>query len=143
MRLVWLLCSWSGWAADPVPAPIAATVAREWPNAQILEVEDEGGAVEVELQDGAARVDVLFRADGTWIEVKVAVAASELPKAVLAAASREGRVTEAERRSTPDGRADWEIEVRDRQGSRVLHLDDAGRILRSRVEDDEEDDGEN
>ena len=129
---------------DPatLSAPIRATLAREWPDATVTGVEVEDGETEVELATGTSQIDVAFRADGTWKEAKTHVALASLPEAVRAAASAHGKITEAERRATPDGRSDWELEVKGRGGSTILRLDDTGHLLSTSREDEDEDEEE-
>jgi hypothetical protein len=72
-----------------VPAAVLAAFAKAWPNATVREYarEVEGGATcyEIEGVEGGATRDVLFKPDGTVVEIEEQVPLSALPFAANAA----------------------------------------------------------
>lgn len=122
-----------------LPAPVAATLAREWLGAVARSAARDEDGYEVVLTVGGRALEVTFRPDGAWIETEEEVAAGDLPAAVRAAAIARGKVVGAEQKMTPGGHPSWDVVVRDHGKTVELHLDDHGAPLAREDEDEDED----
>ncbi|MEQ1501581.1 MAG: hypothetical protein ABMB14_05090 [Myxococcota bacterium] len=128
-------------ALDALPAPVVATLARQWPTAHPVSAARDGDELEVLLADGTRQFEAILKPDGTWLETEEKVEATALPQVVQAAAQSHGRIVRAEVRTTPDGHADYEVVVRGKGKDLELHVDAAG-VVKAPAEDADEEDEE-
>ncbi|WP_455629107.1 PepSY-like domain-containing protein [Parabacteroides chinchillae] len=74
---------------DFIPAQPAGNVEEyiktTYPDARIIEIEKEKDMTEVDILDGKVKRELLFKADGSWVQTKTDVHTSDLPSAVVAA----------------------------------------------------------
>lgn len=142
--MILLLCSLSVALADetvPVdalPAPVTATLARQWPTAHAESASRDGDELEVLLADGARRFEAILKPDGSWLETEERVEPSALPQIVRTAAESRGRVVRAEVRTTPDGKVDYEVVVHAKGKDLEVHIDGAGIVAPAADAADEE-----
>ena len=114
-----------------IPDAVKATIARDWPTAQALSARTEGNDLDVILQVDMRKMEVAFNPkDGTWSEIEEKVDPSALPGAVRSAASDQGQIIGAEKRTTNEGKVGFEIEVKADSGKiKELKMDDEGHTL--------------
>jgi hypothetical protein len=115
-----------------LPAPIKAAFEAAYPNATIKNVstEKEGGEThyEVESMDGTLARDLIYRADGTVVEMEEALARTDLPQPVLDAAAHKypnGKILKAER-LTRGTTVSYELQIKVGKKTHQLVLDPAG-----------------
>ena len=125
-------------ALNALPAPVAATLARQWPTAHAVSAAKDGDELEVLLTDGSRRFEAMIKPDGTWVETEEVVEVSALPPAIVAAGKGQGSITRAEMRTTAAGVTDYELLVHSKGKDIELKLDSAGAI-ESREDAEEED----
>jgi hypothetical protein len=115
-----------------LPAPIKAAFEAAYPNATIKDVstEKEDGEThyEVESMDGTMARDLIYRADGTVVEMEEALARTDLPQPVIDAAAVKypnGKILKAER-LTRGTTVSYELQIRVGKKTHQVVLDPAG-----------------
>ncbi len=128
---------------DPsaLPAPVTAAVAARVPGAAITAASREGSEYEVNVSLGERRLELAFKADGTWLEEEEVVSVEALPaavKATLAARWEGATIGRAERSTTAKGTT-WEVIVTKAGKSNEVAMDDVGVVKRTETVDKNED----
>lgn len=77
---------YEGQIVGSVPSFVQAFLQKTYPNARIIEIDEEDGMIEVEILDGRIQREILFQQDGTWVSTCTEdILLSEVPEAVLTA----------------------------------------------------------
>ncbi len=71
-----------------IESPITAYIQTHYPQARILEVENERGMIEVDIMDGNICRELLFKSDAQWVHTKTGVRKSAVPQLVINALER-------------------------------------------------------
>lgn len=115
-----------------LPAPIKAAFEAAYPKATIkgVSTEKEGGEMhyEVESLDGTTARDLIYRADGTVVEMEEGLAQTDLPQPVLDAAAVKypnGKILKAEK-LTRGTTVSYELQIKAGKKTHQLVFDPAG-----------------
>lgn len=108
-----------------LPQGVQSYLSQHYPDARVVDTEFERGVYEVEIVDGRTVRELLFDADGNWLETRTEVRVSSLPAAVLDAVrtSEYGswQIEDADLVQTPDG--EWyEVELEEPRTDREARL---------------------
>ena len=77
---------YEGQIVGSVPSFAQTFLQKNYPNARIIEIDEEDGMIEVEILDGRTRREILFKQDGAWVSTCTEdILLSEVPEAVLTA----------------------------------------------------------
>lgn len=111
---------------------IKAWIAERYPQARIVDIENERGAIEVDIVDGRTPREVVFSSEGEWRYTETEIRQSELPATVLDAlkASQYGswRIDDVDHRDSPTGEY-YLIELESGEREVVVKIDASGNIL--------------
>jgi hypothetical protein len=123
-----------------LPAAIKSAFEAAYPTGTIKNVskETEDGELryEVESIDGSMARDLIYRVDGTVVEIEEALATADLPPPVRDAISArypEGKVLKAER-LTRGATVVYEMRIRLHKRTREVVLDPSGALVRNKKE---------
>ena len=125
-----------------LPAAVTTAVQTRIPGAVIVGAAIEGKEYEAEITIGERRVDLAFKADGSWLEEEEVVASDTLPdaiKTVLSARWKGWTVERAERAITPKGTT-FEVKIEHGEQNAEVVFSETGAV--KRVEQEEEDEDE-
>lgn len=90
-----------------LPKAVTDFLGQRYPDAVVVDAEQERGRIEVDILDGSVSREVLFSADGTWISTETEVRQSDVPAGVLAAlrgsAYAAWKIDDIDLFETPDG----------------------------------------
>lgn len=121
---------------ERLPSAIRASFEKAYPRATIKHVgleKDAGATVyEVESLDGTTKRDILYRPDGTVVEVEETLGESDVPGAVLEAAKSrypKGKVQSIERITRRDAPLAYELHIRAGGRTHELKVDERGQPL--------------
>ena len=70
---------------DDVSKVIKDFIANKYPNSKILEIDNEGKFVEVEILDNKIKRELLFAENGNWINTKTELRINQVPAQILSA----------------------------------------------------------
>ncbi len=129
-------------AEQQVPKPVLEAFHKAYPQATDIQYEAEkeaGKAVyEVEFKDQGVKREASYAAEGTLVETEESIKPDELPAAVTEALKKahpHATVKEAEKVLKPDGSVSgYEVEIKDGKKEVEIHLDAAGKILKTGTE---------
>lgn len=77
---------YEGQIVGSVPSFVQTFLQKNYPNARIIEIDEEDGMIEVEILDGRIQREILFKKDGTWVSTCTEdILLSEVPEVVLTA----------------------------------------------------------
>lgn len=131
-----------------LPAVVMTTLQKNFPMAMITQVtketENKVDVYDVETKDGEIERDLLFKLDGTLIEIGEHINVSELPVVVSAAALNaypKSSIEKAERK-TINGVLNYDVTVESHGESYELLLSPSGSVLSSAGEADDDDESE-
>ena len=126
-----------------LPEEIKTAFEAAYPKATIRNVstEKENGEMhyEVESMDGTMARDLIYRADGTVVEMEETLAQIDLPKPVLDAAAGkypQGKILKAER-LTRGTTVSYELQIKAGKRTHEISLDPAGKPLVTKKEPSE------
>ena len=132
-----------------LPAVVRTVFEKTYPHAKIhgasQEVEKGKKLYEIESMDGTVRRDVLYKADGTIVEIEEEIAAGDLPAAVKAAIQEKypsGKVEKAER-VTKGSTEEYELHLVIGKVKHEVVVSSEGVIRDRGKENDEESENEN
>ncbi len=125
-----------------VPKPVLESFHKAYPKATDIKYEEEKEAgktvYEVEFKDQGAKREATYAADGTLLETEEYIKPDELPAPVAEALKKahpHATVKEAEKVLKPDGSVSgYEVEIKDGKKEVEIHLDAAGKILKTEAE---------
>ncbi len=128
-----------------VPKPVLEAFHKAYPHASNLKYEadrkGEKTVYEIEFKDQGIKREATYAAEGTLLETEEQVKPNTLPPTVTEAlkkAHSHGTVEEAEKVMKPDGTVSgYEVEIKDGTQELEIHLDAAGKILRTEAEKEE------
>ncbi len=131
-------------APTPVPGPgtphqpsvilpgIQAFIAEKYPQARIVDIENEHGRIEVDIVDGRTPREVIFSQAGEWIHSQTEVWQTSVPAVVLNTlkASQYGawRIDEVDHYLTPTGEY-YLFELESGHREATLRVDTAGNLF--------------
>lgn len=130
-------------SAKAVPKAVQSAIASQYPKAKIKGYSLESRSprlIEVEMDDAGTQRSIIYRPDGSAIEVETVISPSALPAAVLARIGRkdeEARIVAAEM-SVRDGITSYEVALQDDGDTEELVFDAHGKII-SEQESDSDD----
>jgi hypothetical protein len=115
---------------DKVPPAVRAAHAAKCPDAKDVTWEKEKGNFEANW-GGKSKEDtsVLFRPDGSFVEMVVATQVTSLPSAVISYVKDHyptSKITEAGKINWPGGKTGWEAEVK----AKDLVFDEQGKFIK-------------
>ena len=125
-----------------VPKPVLEAFHKAYPQAQDLKYEKDSNAgktvYEVEFKDQGIEREATYTADGTLLETEEDIKPDSLPASItesLKKAHPHATVEEAEKVMKPDGTVSgYEVEIKDGKKELEIHLDAAGKILKTETE---------
>lgn len=125
-----------------VPKPVLEAFHKAYPQAQDAKYEEEKEAgktvYEVEFKDQGVKREASYAAEGTLIETEEDIKPDALPAAITEALKKtypHATVKEAEKVMKPDGTVSgYEVEIKDGKKELEIHLDAAGKILKTETE---------
>jgi len=125
-----------------VPKPVLEAFHKAYPQAADIKYEEEKEAgktvYEVEFKDQGVKREASYAAEGTLVETEESIKPDELPAAVTEALKKahpHATVKEAEKLMKPDGSVHgYEVEIKDGKKELEIHLDAAGKILKTEAE---------
>jgi len=130
---------------NDIPAAIMAAFQEAYPKATIVafgqEEKDSVAAFEIESKDGDVERNILYKLDGTVVEIEETISASSLPDAVkngVAAAYPKGKIEKRER-LTHGKTVEYEVLVEQGEAAYEVVVSPEGNILRSEPVDSEQD----
>lgn len=137
-------------APSALPSAVTAAVQTRLPGAVIVSAEKEGRAFETRVTLGERHLELVFSADGTWLEEEERVSSETLPAAVLATVDARWKgwtLVNAERELSPKGTV-YVVKLRNGAEQVEAELTEAGvvtEVERARGhegQDEGHDDGE-
>ena len=100
----------------------------------------EKAAYEVEFNNQGKKLEATYSADGALVETEEEIKTSDLPGPVAQAVKKahpHAALKEAEKILGPDGAASgYEVEIKDGKQELEIHLDTAGKILKTEAENE-------
>ncbi len=121
--------------AAALPGAVGAAFHKAYPNAKITGTgrEKEKGALlyEVESMDGAVRRDLLYRKDGSVVEIEEAIAPGDLPDAVKQSLAKEipgAKILKAEK-TTRGSSVGYELSAESGGKKYSVAFDGNGKLL--------------
>ena len=131
--------------ASELPAAVQQAFTKAFPNARILgasrETEDGVTYFEIESKDGRQRRDLLFKADGTVVEMEELIRPKDLPEAVVKSVRTAYEDCDIERaeKITRNGVVQYEIKAETDEQDMEILVDADGSIVKSTTISEEED----
>lgn len=125
-----------------VPKPVLEAFHTAYPQALGVKYEEDKVAgktvYEVEFKDQGVEREATYAAEGTLIETEEDIKPDALPAAVTEALKKahpHATLKEAEKLMKPDGSVSgYEVEIKDGKKEVEIHLDAAGKILKTETE---------
>ncbi len=135
MLVAGLLCGYSTLAQkkNEAPANAKANFSKSYPTATKVKWEKEHGKYEVSFMQNGKEMSVLYNASGAVEETETKIAVSDLPAKSKTYAMSKGRIKEAAKIVTSDGRVKYEAEV----NGKDLIFDEKGNFYEESAEVDE------
>lgn len=129
-----------------VPKPVLEAFHNAYPHAADLKYEADSKSgktvYEIEFKHQGIEREVTYSANGTLLETEEAIKPDALPAAITEAlrkAHPHATLEEVEQVMEPDGKVNgYEVEIKDGQKVWEVHLDIAGRILKTETEKEED-----
>lgn len=128
-----------------VPKPVLEAFHKAYPQAQDLKYETDSKAgktvYEVEFKDRDIMREATYTAEGTLLETEEDIKTDTLPASItesLKKAHPKATIEEAEKVMKPDGKVSgYEVEIKNGKKVLEIHLDAAGKILKTETEKEE------
>jgi len=132
-------------AEQQVPQPVLEAFHKAYPQAQDIKYEKDSKAgktvYEIEFQDKGLEREATYSANGVLLETEEDIKPDALPAAVTQALKKahpHATLEEAEKVMKPDGKVSgYEVEVKEGEKEWEVHLDTAGKILKTEAEEEE------
>lgn len=121
-----------------VPAVVKDAHSKKFPNSKVEKWEKEGANYEAEFHDKNVETSAVYGSDGKFLESEIEITVSELPKAVLDAATKIAagkKLDEASKITGADGTVSYEVEINDTD----YIFDANGNIIKQEKEKEDKD----
>lgn len=132
--------------AQSTPAKVTEAFKTKFPNAKSVKWEKENDTEwEAEFKLNGVDYSANFGTDGTWKETEHKIKSKDLPQAVkntLATEFTGYEIEDAEMVETPSFNG-YEVEIEKGEETMEVVLDKSGKVIKKKIEDDENEDDEN
>ena len=127
--------------AQSTPAKVTEAFKAKFPNAKSVEWEKENDAEwEAEFKLNGVEYSANFSTDGMWKETEHEIKVSELPQSVTSTLSKEFsgfEIEEVEMIETPEF-SGYEVEIEKGEETMEVVLNNTGKVIEKKVEEDED-----
>ena len=132
-------------ASSETPTKVEDAFNTKFPNAKSVEWEKENDTEwEAEFKLDGVDYSANFSNEGVWKETEHGIKIKELPEAVqstLSSEFSEYKIEEAETVETPDF-SGYEVEIEKGEESMEIVFDEAGKVIKKKIKEEEDDNEE-